>query len=139
MRKKITLTSYRNTPIDFSVDEIESIDIVDDVTFITTKGNVAYFVKESKSRVLRMIETAKQGGLSRRFYDYTIKESSFNNELELSLFYDDIEDIYILYIDAVYHGEFVFTLLEQEFSSKCDAEKCYNEKHKQIEMLYTKC
>lgn len=62
MRKKITLTSYRNTPIDFSVDEIESIDIVDDVTFITTKGNVAYFVKESKSRVLRMIETAKQGG-----------------------------------------------------------------------------
>lgn len=59
MTKKITLTSYRNTPIDFSIEEIESIDIVDDVTFITTKGNVAYSVKESKSRVLKMIETAK--------------------------------------------------------------------------------
>nr|DAU48989.1 MAG TPA: Flagellar and Swarming motility protein [Caudoviricetes sp.] len=59
MTKKITLTSYRNTPIDFSVDEIESVDIINDVTFITTKGRLAYSVKESKSRVLKMIETAK--------------------------------------------------------------------------------
>ena len=59
MIKKITLTSYRNTPIDFSVDEIESVDIINDVTFITTKGRLAYSVKESKSRVLKMIETAK--------------------------------------------------------------------------------
>lgn len=59
MGKKITLTSYRNTPIDFSVDEIESVDIINDVTFITTKGRLAYSVKESKSRVLKMIETAK--------------------------------------------------------------------------------
>lgn len=59
MGKKITLTSYRNTPIDFSVDEIESVDIINDVTFITTKGGLAYSVKESKSRVLKMIETAK--------------------------------------------------------------------------------
>lgn len=59
MSKKITLTSYRNTPIDFSVDEIESVDIINDVTFITTKGRLAYSVKESKSRVLKMIETAK--------------------------------------------------------------------------------
>ena len=59
MSKKITLTSYRNTPIDFSVDEIESVDIINDVTFITTKGRLAYSVKESKSRVLKMIEAAK--------------------------------------------------------------------------------
>lgn len=59
MSKKITLTSYRNTSIDFSVDEIESVDIINDVTFITTKGRLAYSVKESKSRVLKMIETAK--------------------------------------------------------------------------------
>ena len=59
MSKKITLTSYRNTPIDFSVDEIESVYIINDVTFITTKGRLVYSVKESKSRVLKMIETAK--------------------------------------------------------------------------------
>ena len=59
MSKKITLTSYKNTPIDFSVDEIQSVDIINDVTFITTKGRLAYSVKESKSRVLKMIETAK--------------------------------------------------------------------------------
>lgn len=59
MTKKITLTSYKNTPIDFSIDEIESIDIINDVTFITTKSRLAYSVKESKSRVLKMIETAK--------------------------------------------------------------------------------
>ena len=59
MTKKITLTSYKKTPIDFSIDEIESIDIINDVTFITTKGRLAYPVKESKSRVLKMIESAK--------------------------------------------------------------------------------
>lgn len=42
--------------------------------------------------------------LSGGFMISTIKESSFNNEIELSLSYDDIEDIYILYIDIVYHG-----------------------------------
>lgn len=61
MTKKITLTSYRNTPIDFSVDEIESVDIINDVTFITTKGRLAYSVKESKSRVLKMIEDSSGG------------------------------------------------------------------------------
>lgn len=59
MTKKITLTSYRNTPIDFSIEEIESIDIVNNVTFITTKDHATYSVKESESRVLKMIETAK--------------------------------------------------------------------------------
>lgn len=68
-----------------------------------------------------------------------IKETNFNDEIELSLSYDDIEDIYIVDIDAVYHGEFIFTLLNQEFSNKSDALKCYNRKHEQIEMLYTKC
>ena len=69
----------------------------------------------------------------------TIKETSFNDEIELSLSYDDIEDVYIVDIDVVYHGEFIFTLLNQDFSSKSDALKCYNKKHEQIEKLYTKC
>ena len=68
----------------------------------------------------------------------TIKETRFNDEIEISLSYDDIENAYILYIDVVYHGEFVFTLLEQEFSSKCNALIAYNGKHEQIERLYTK-
>nr|DAE46406.1 MAG TPA: hypothetical protein [Caudoviricetes sp.] len=67
------------------------------------------------------------------------KKTNFNDEIELSLSYDDIEDVYIVDIDAVYHGEFIFTLLNQEFLSKSYALKCYNEKLKQIEMLYTKC
>lgn len=59
MNKKITLTSYKNTPIDFSIEEIEIVDVINDVTFIKTKGRLAYPVKESQSRVLEMIYTAK--------------------------------------------------------------------------------
>lgn len=68
----------------------------------------------------------------------TIRETRFNDEIEISLSYDDIENIYTLYIDVVYHGEFVFTLLEQEFSSERNAFVAYDEKHNQIERLYTK-
>ena len=64
MSKKITLTSYKNTPIDFSIEEIESIDVINDVTFIKTKGRLAYPVKETQSQVLKMIYTAKYGGFS---------------------------------------------------------------------------
>lgn len=59
MNKKITLTSYKNTPIDFSIEEIEIVDVINDVTFIKTKCRLAYPVKESQSRVLKMIYTAK--------------------------------------------------------------------------------
>lgn len=59
MRKKITLTSYSNRPIDFYIDEIKRVDIEHEVTFIFDKENYAFPVKESKSRVLKMIETAK--------------------------------------------------------------------------------
>lgn len=59
MDKKITLTSYSNNQIDFRIDEIEEIVVQNEVTFIFKKGIYAYPVKESKSRVLKMIETAK--------------------------------------------------------------------------------
>lgn len=59
MGKKITLTSYNNNPIDFHIDEIEEIIVQNEVTFISKKGKYVYPVKESKSRVLKMIETAK--------------------------------------------------------------------------------
>jgi hypothetical protein len=55
----ITLTSYSNNPIDFRIDEIDEVVIQNEVTFIITKTEYAFPVKESKSRVLKMIETAK--------------------------------------------------------------------------------
>ena len=59
MGKKITLTSDTNKPIDFDIDEIERVGVEHEVTFIFTKDKYAFPVKESKSRVLKMIETAK--------------------------------------------------------------------------------
>ena len=59
MSKKIIVTSITGARGKLSVDEIESVDVINGVTFIVTKGEIAYPVKESKSRVLKMIETAK--------------------------------------------------------------------------------
>ncbi len=59
MSKKITLTSYSNNPIDFLIEEIDEVVIQNEVTFIITKAEYAFPVKESKSRVLKMIEAAK--------------------------------------------------------------------------------
>lgn len=59
MSKKITVTSITGARGKLSVDEIESVDVINDVTFIVTKGEFAYPVKESKKQVLKMIETAK--------------------------------------------------------------------------------
>lgn len=59
MEKKITLTFYNNNPIDFRIDEIDEVVVQNEVTFIISRGRYAYPVKESKSRVLKMIESAK--------------------------------------------------------------------------------
>ena len=59
MSKRITLTSDSNRPIDFYIDEIARVDIERKITFVFTKDKYAFPVKESKSRVLKMIETAK--------------------------------------------------------------------------------
>ena len=59
MGKKITLTYYENKTIEIDVDDIELIDDIEGRAFIDTKDGYCHFVKESKSRVLKMIETAK--------------------------------------------------------------------------------
>ena len=59
MSKKITLTSDTNRPIDFNIDNIERVDVEHEVTFVFTKDKFAFPVKESKSRVLKMIDAAK--------------------------------------------------------------------------------
>lgn len=58
MSKKITLTSITGKLCELSIDKIKSVDVINDVTFVI-KGRVAFPVKESKSRILKMIETAK--------------------------------------------------------------------------------
>lgn len=59
MGKKITLTYHENKTVDIDIDDIEHVGDVEGRTFIDTKDRCCHFVKESKSRVLKMIETAK--------------------------------------------------------------------------------
>lgn len=59
MIKKITLTYFTNSQIDFLIDEIDEVITQNEETFILTKAGYTFPVKESKSRVLKMIETAK--------------------------------------------------------------------------------
>lgn len=59
MSKKIILTNYENKTVDIDIDDIEHVGDVEGRTFIDTKDRCCHFVKESKSRVLKMIETAK--------------------------------------------------------------------------------
>lgn len=59
MGEKITLTLTTGSLSELSVDEIKSVDVVKNSTFIVKKDGFAFYVKESKSRVLKMIETAK--------------------------------------------------------------------------------
>ena len=59
MSKKITLTYHENKTIEIDIDDIELIGDVEGRTFVDTKDRCCHFVKESKSRVLKMIETAK--------------------------------------------------------------------------------
>lgn len=59
MSKKITLTLITGLPSEFYIDEIASVNVINGSTFIVKKSGFASYVKESKSRVLKMIETAK--------------------------------------------------------------------------------
>ena len=80
-------------------------------------------------------EAVQVGG----FMISTIKKTRYNDEIELSLSHDDVGDTYIVYIDVFNGDVFVLNLLTQEVENKLEAINIYNEKHKQIEMLYTKC
>lgn len=59
MGKKITLTHFDNKSIELDIDNIERVGDIEGRAFIDTKDRCCHFVKESKSRVLKMIETAK--------------------------------------------------------------------------------
>lgn len=59
MGKKITLTYRENKTIEIDVDDIELVGYIEGRAFVDTKDRCCHFVKESKSRILKMIETAK--------------------------------------------------------------------------------
>lgn len=59
MSKKITLTYHENKTVDIDIDDIEHVGDIEGRTFVNTKDRYCHLVKESKSRVLKMIETAK--------------------------------------------------------------------------------
>ena len=59
MGKKITLTYYDNKTVEIDVNDVEFVGDLEGRTFINTKDKQCHFVKESKSRVLKMIEIAK--------------------------------------------------------------------------------
>ena len=59
MSKKITLTYYENKTVNIDIDDIEHVGDIEGRTFIDTKDGYCHFVKESKSRVLKMIKAAK--------------------------------------------------------------------------------
>lgn len=59
MSKKITLTLTTGLLSEIPADEIESVCVINGSTFIVKKNGFASYVKESKSRVLKMIKAAK--------------------------------------------------------------------------------
>ena len=59
MSKKITLTLTTGSLSKLSVDEIKGVHVINGSTFIVKKNGFAFYVKESKSRVLKMIKAAK--------------------------------------------------------------------------------
>lgn len=59
MGKKITLTHFDNKPIEFDVDDIHVVGPKDKGAYIVLKTGKTFLVMESKSRVLKMIETTK--------------------------------------------------------------------------------
>lgn len=59
MSKKIILTYYENKTVDIDIDDIEHVGDIEGRTFVDTKDGYCHIVKESKSRVLKMIEAAK--------------------------------------------------------------------------------
>lgn len=59
MSKKITLTLTTGLLREIPADEIENVCVINSLTFIVKKDGFAFYVKESKSRVLKMIEAAK--------------------------------------------------------------------------------
>ena len=67
----------------------------------------------------------------------TLRKVNFNDELLLSLTYDEDTGKASVTIEVLKDSEPIVLLVKQEYNTRMEAWQCYNVKHEQIEALYT--
>lgn len=67
----------------------------------------------------------------------TLRKVNFNDELLLSLSYDEDTGKASVTIEVLKDSEPIVLLVKQEYNTRMEAWQCYKVKHEQIEALYT--
>lgn len=67
----------------------------------------------------------------------TLRKVNFNDELLLSLTYDESTGIASVTIEVIQDSKPIMLLVKQDYNTRMEAWQCYNVKHEQIEALYT--
>lgn len=67
----------------------------------------------------------------------TLRKVNFNDELLLSLSYDEDTGKASVTIEVLKDSKPIVLLVKQEYNTRMEAWQCYNVKHDQIEALYT--
>lgn len=67
----------------------------------------------------------------------TLRKVNFNDELLLSLTYDESTGITSVTIEVIQDSKPIVLLVKQDYNTRMEAWQCYNVKHEQIEALYT--
>lgn len=67
----------------------------------------------------------------------TLRKVNFNDELLLSLSYDEDSGKASVTIEVLKDSEPIILLVKQEYNTRIEAWQCYNVKHEQIGALYT--
>lgn len=67
----------------------------------------------------------------------TLRKVNFNDELLLSLTYDEPTGIASVTIEVIQDSKPIMLLVKQDYNTRMEAWQCYNVKHEQIEALYT--
>ena len=67
----------------------------------------------------------------------TLRKVNFNDELLLSLSYDEDTGKASVTIEVLKDSEPIILLVKQEYNTRMEAWQCYNVKHEQIEAPYT--
>lgn len=67
----------------------------------------------------------------------TLRKVNFNDELLLSLSYNEDTGKAVVTIEVLKDSEPIVLLVKQEYNTRMEAWQCYNVKHEQIEALYT--
>lgn len=67
----------------------------------------------------------------------TLRKVNFNDELLLSLTYDESTGIASVTIEVLKDSKPIMLLVKQDYNTRMEAWQCYNVKHEQIEALYT--